>query len=97
MYATLFDDPDEMNRQLERYMAVTPEDVRPACAEFLVPDNRVVLTYVPADASTGNHGGRMNATIRWKSRWAFARFQARRGRSRSRPRSGVISRAASRS
>jgi zinc protease len=52
MYATLLDDPDEINRQLERYLAVTPEDVRAACAEFLVADNRVVLTYVPADAAT---------------------------------------------
>jgi predicted Zn-dependent peptidase len=53
MYATLLDDPDEVNRQLERYLAVTREDVRAACAEFLVPDNRVVLTYVPAVAGTG--------------------------------------------
>ena len=52
MYATLLDDPAEINRQLERYLAVTPEDVRAACAEFLVADNRVVLTYVPADAGT---------------------------------------------
>jgi len=52
MYATLLDDPGEINRQLERYLAVTPEDVRAACAEFLVADNRVVLTYVPADAGS---------------------------------------------
>jgi predicted Zn-dependent peptidase len=50
MYATLLDDPDEINRQLERYLAVTREDVRAACAELLVAANRVVLTYVPADA-----------------------------------------------
>jgi hypothetical protein len=52
MYATLLDDPDEINRQLERYLAVTSEDVRAACAELLVAANRVVLTYVPADAGT---------------------------------------------
>jgi len=46
-YATYFDDPGEINRQLQRYLAVTVEDVRAACAEVLVPDNRVVLTYVP--------------------------------------------------
>ncbi len=46
-YATQFDDPGEINRQLERYLAVTAEDVRAACAEVLVPENRVVLTYVP--------------------------------------------------
>ena len=52
MYATLLDDPDEINRQLERYLAVTVEDVRAACAECLVAANRVVLTYVPADPGT---------------------------------------------
>ena len=50
MYATLLDDPDEINRQLERYLAVEPEAVRAACAEVFVPANRVVLTYVPAEA-----------------------------------------------
>ncbi|HZL14986.1 MAG TPA: insulinase family protein, partial [Verrucomicrobiae bacterium] len=50
MYATLLDDPDEINRQLERYLAVTVEDVRAVCAELLVAANRVVLTYVPAGA-----------------------------------------------
>ena len=42
--------PHEINRQLERYLAVEPEAVRAACAEVFVPDNRVVLTYVPAEA-----------------------------------------------
>jgi predicted Zn-dependent peptidase len=51
MYATLLDDPGEINRQLERYLAVEPEAVRAACAEVFVPDNRVVLTYVPAEAA----------------------------------------------
>jgi hypothetical protein len=53
MYATLLDDPGEINRQLERYLAVEPEAVRAACAEVFVPDNRVVLTYVPAEAAAG--------------------------------------------
>jgi hypothetical protein len=30
---------------------VEPEAVRAACAEVFVPDNRVVLTYVPAEAA----------------------------------------------
>jgi predicted Zn-dependent peptidase len=47
MYATLLDDPGEVNRQLERYLAVTAQQVRAACREILVDDNRVVLTYVP--------------------------------------------------
>ncbi len=52
MYATLLDDPGEINRQLERYLAVTAEDVRAACADVLVPANRVVLTYIPAETGT---------------------------------------------
>jgi predicted Zn-dependent peptidase len=53
MYATLLDDPDLMNRQLDRYLAVTAADIQAVAAEFLVPDNRVVLTYIPAAASQG--------------------------------------------
>ena len=48
MWATLSGDPGEVNRQLERYLATTAEDVRSACADVLRADNRVVLTYVPA-------------------------------------------------
>jgi predicted Zn-dependent peptidase len=51
MYATLFDDPDLINRILPRYLAVTAEDIQRVCADVFRPDNRVVLTYVPAAAS----------------------------------------------
>jgi predicted Zn-dependent peptidase len=47
MYATLLDDPGEINRQLGRYLAVTAQQVRETCSELLGEDNRVVLTYVP--------------------------------------------------
>src|SRR5204862_6513922 len=47
MYATLFDDPDLINQQLARYLAVTQEGIRDASAAVFQPDNRVVLTYVP--------------------------------------------------
>jgi len=47
MYATLFDDPDLINRMLGRYLAVTPEAIRDVAAIVLRPDNRVVLTYLP--------------------------------------------------
>ncbi|NJD26875.1 MAG: insulinase family protein [Chloroflexi bacterium] len=49
MYATLFDDPDLINRMLARYLAVTAEDIRAVCADVFRDDNRVVLTYVPAE------------------------------------------------
>jgi len=51
MWATLVGDPGEVNRQLERYLAVTAEDVRAVCADVLVAANRAVLTYVPAGES----------------------------------------------
>jgi predicted Zn-dependent peptidase len=53
MFATLLDEPDEINRQLDRYLAVSGAGVRAACAALLVEDNRVVLTYVPAAGATG--------------------------------------------
>jgi predicted Zn-dependent peptidase len=48
MYATLFDDPDLINRILPRYLAVTAEDIQRVCADVFRPDNRAVLTYLPA-------------------------------------------------
>jgi predicted Zn-dependent peptidase len=48
MLATLLDDPDLINRQLERYLAVTPAEIQAVAAEVFRPENRVVLTYVPA-------------------------------------------------
>jgi len=59
MWATLTGDPGEINRQLERYLAVTAEDVRASCADVLTAENRVVLTYLPAgqveeEASSGD-------------------------------------------
>jgi zinc protease len=47
MYATLFDDPDLINRMLPRYLAVTAEQIRSVAADVFRPDNRVVLTYLP--------------------------------------------------
>ena len=47
MLATLLDDPDLINRQLGRYLAVTAADIQAVAAEVFRPDNRVVLTYMP--------------------------------------------------
>ena len=47
MYATLFDDPDLINRMLPRYLAVTADEIRDVAAAVFRPDNRVVLTYLP--------------------------------------------------
>jgi predicted Zn-dependent peptidase len=47
MYATLFDDPDLINRMLPRYLAVTAEQIRSISADVFREDNRVILTYLP--------------------------------------------------
>ena len=50
MYATLFDRPRMMNDRLPSLLAVTPEEIREATEAILVPENRVVLSYVPEEA-----------------------------------------------
>ncbi len=52
MWATLLDDPDMINRQLERYLSVTPELIQQAARGVFRADNRVVLTYLPAEPET---------------------------------------------
>ena len=47
MFATLFDDPDRINTELDRYLAVSAEAVRGSVGEFLRQDNQVSLMYVP--------------------------------------------------
>jgi predicted Zn-dependent peptidase len=53
MYATLFNDPDLINRQLGRYLSVTAEQIRDVAALVYRPENRVVLTYVPLAGPPG--------------------------------------------
>jgi predicted Zn-dependent peptidase len=57
MYATLFDDPDLINRMLPRYLAVTAADIQAVAADVFRPDNRVVLTYLPAGGEAAVPGG----------------------------------------
>jgi predicted Zn-dependent peptidase len=47
MYATLFDDPDLINRMLPRYLAITAAQIQEVAAATFRADNRVVLTYLP--------------------------------------------------
>lgn len=51
MYTTLFDDPERINTELDRYRAVTLDDVRRFALEYLHPENRAVLTYLPQTAA----------------------------------------------
>ncbi len=50
MYTCLFDEPERINREVPDYEAVTAADVRDLLADVARPDNRLVLTYVPAEA-----------------------------------------------
>lgn len=48
-YYIFFGDPGLINTEIERYLAVTPEDIVEATKKYLVPENRVVLNYLPKD------------------------------------------------
>jgi predicted Zn-dependent peptidase len=50
MFATYFGDPALVNRQTERYRAVTVQQVNAFVRERLVPENRASLLYVPREA-----------------------------------------------
>jgi len=50
MYACLFDEPERINTEVSRYLAVDADRVRAAMAATLRADNRLVLTYVPAES-----------------------------------------------
>jgi zinc protease len=50
MYACLFDEPERINTEVSRYLAVDAGDVRAAMASTLRADNRVLLTYLPAES-----------------------------------------------
>jgi predicted Zn-dependent peptidase len=47
MFATLFDDPGGVNGELDRYRAVTADQVQSFAATHLAPSASVTLTYVP--------------------------------------------------
>ena len=47
MYTTLFDDPERINTEIDRYRAVTPERVRRFALTYLNHDGAVTLTYLP--------------------------------------------------
>lgn len=51
MAMTFTDDPDSVNTDIDRYMAVTPEDILRVAQTYLAPENRVIITYpVPVKA-----------------------------------------------
>ncbi|HSJ00673.1 MAG TPA: pitrilysin family protein [Patescibacteria group bacterium] len=51
MYTCLFDEPDRINTEVGRYTAVDTERVVEALRSGITADNRVTLTYVPAESA----------------------------------------------
>jgi predicted Zn-dependent peptidase len=49
MFDQYFDDPSRLNTELERFREVTRSQVHAFAEEFLGPDNRAILTYVPGN------------------------------------------------
>jgi predicted Zn-dependent peptidase len=51
-YACLFDEPERINTEISRYAAVDAGRVVEALRTSIMEDNRVTLTYVPAEAAS---------------------------------------------
>jgi zinc protease len=50
MYTLLLDAPERINEEMERYAVAGGAEVQAILRDYLSEDNRVVLTYVPAEA-----------------------------------------------
>lgn len=51
-YHMFYGDANLVNTEIDRYLAVTREDIQAAAKKYLVKDNRVVLYYLPKAANT---------------------------------------------
>lgn len=55
-YRRFHGDPSEINRDLDRYMAVTTADVLAVAKKYLTEANRTVMTVLPAQAASASDG-----------------------------------------
>ena len=51
MYTCLFDAPERVNEEVARYASVDADRLREAMSASVRADNRVTMTYVPAEAA----------------------------------------------
>lgn len=47
-YTTIFNDPDLIHAELDRYLQITPEDIQEAARKYFLKENRSVIEVVPA-------------------------------------------------
>ncbi len=52
-----FNDTSKANSVIDRYLAVTTEDIRKAAAKYLVPEKRCVVVFVPPPEEDGDDEG----------------------------------------
>jgi len=51
-YATLRGDPQQLNKEIDRYFEVTEDDINRVVEQYLTRTNRTVLHYVPKNGSS---------------------------------------------
>ena len=51
-YTCLFDEPERINTEVSRYAAVDAARIMEAMRASIIEDNRVTLTYVPAEGAS---------------------------------------------
>ncbi len=55
--AVYFNDPDLVNTSIDKYNAVTPDDIKKAAGKFLIPNLRATVTTVPAGGDQAPQAG----------------------------------------